>query len=78
MLAELRSWLLRRGITQRHLARSLGMSEFRLSRVMNGHFRLCGRERRRIARFFGINQRKLFPYLRARYSRRVKPAMRTE
>jgi len=63
---EIKAELKRAGLTQRALAQALGVSEFRISRVLNGAFRARPRERRRIAGLLGVPLGKLFRRVRRR------------
>jgi len=57
---QIKEELKRAGLTQRALAKALGISEFRISRVLGGRFLARPRERRRIAGLLGVPVSKLF------------------
>lgn len=76
MLAGLKQVLLERDLTQRALARAVGISQFRLCRIAREHVRPRGAERRVIAEFLGTSERQLFPYLNSRH--RQKPQCRRQ
>jgi transcriptional regulator with XRE-family HTH domain len=63
---KIKEELKRAGLTQRAAAQELGISEFRISRVLTGKFRARPRERRRIARVLGVPVGKLFRRRRRR------------
>jgi len=60
MYTELKAQIVRRGLTQRLVARKVGCSEFRLWRLLHGRARPTGRERRRLARLLGLSQSQVF------------------
>lgn len=60
-LLDLRILLLRRGLSQLSLARSVGISASRISRILCGRVSPRARDRRRIAGFLGISEQELFP-----------------
>lgn len=64
MLVRLKVELLKRGISQKALADALDVHPSHVSRVIRGHARPRARDRRRIAEFLGVSQRKLFPRVR--------------
>ena len=57
----LKTELLRRGISQRELARFIGRNPSHVSRIIRGHAKPRARDRRRIAKFLGMPEAKLFP-----------------
>ncbi len=63
-LLDLRILLLRRGLSQLSLARSVGISASRISRILCGRVSPRARDRRRIAGFLGISERSCFPALK--------------
>lgn len=65
---QIKEEMKRVGLTQRALAQGVGVSEFRISRVLRGRFPARPRERRRIAGLLGVPVSKLF--------RRKKGSMR--
>ena len=71
MLEGLKVVLLKRGITQRSLARLVKISPWRLSRVVQEHVRPRARERRLIAEHLSVREREIFPPRRARTRRRA-------
>jgi len=54
------------GLTQRQIAKEIGISEFRLCKVLTGRLRARPRERRRIAGLLGVPLGKLFRRVRRR------------
>jgi len=59
-LKKIRIELRRRQLRQRDIARNLGISEFRMSRILGGELRARPRERRCIAGMLGVPVGKLF------------------
>lgn len=53
--------LLKRGIRQGEVARGIGMQPSRLSRIISGRVPARARDRRRIAQFLAVAERRLFP-----------------
>lgn len=66
MLLKLKIELLRRGVSQRELARIMGTTPSRISRIIRGRLRLSSRDRRRIAEVLGSPASELFPRRRRR------------
>jgi transcriptional regulator with XRE-family HTH domain len=61
MLVRLKIVILRRGISQAKLAQAIGRTPAHVSRLIRGRVRPRTRDRRRIARFLGIAEAKIFP-----------------
>ena len=66
MVEKLKVELLRRKITQKELARTLGLSPSHISRLVRGEARWRARLRRRIAEYLGVPEQKIFMPRRAR------------
>jgi transcriptional regulator with XRE-family HTH domain len=67
MLEKLKVELLRRKISQKELARTLGLSTSHVSRLVRGEARCRARLRRRIAEYLGVPVQKIFMHRRARH-----------
>lgn len=65
MLERLKLHLLRRGLTQRGIAKAIGISEAHLSRIVHGEVRCRARLRRRIAEVLQVRVNEVFPPRRA-------------
>src|SRR5947208_3215119 len=61
MLIRLKIALLRAGVSQQELARTVGVTPAYLSRMICGHVKIRTRYQRRIAKYLDIPQSKLFP-----------------
>ena len=66
-MVKFKTELFKLRITQAELARRLGLSPSRVSRIVNGRFRPRGVERRRIAAFLKMRESRLFPHIRRRH-----------
>lgn len=60
MLLKLKILLMQRKLPQKELSRGIGMSESRLSRIIQGRVRPRARERRLIAEKLGVPQVQIF------------------
>lgn len=76
MLLRLKVLLMERRMTQRSLARAVGVDYFRLSRIVSGRVRAWRGERSAIAAALGVAVSEIFPHLsewkRKRAQRRRK------
>ena len=73
MLLKLKLALLKRHLSQKALARQIGMTAARLSQIIHGHVEARARERQRIGRVVGVPSWAVFPASgRARLRRRSK------
>jgi transcriptional regulator with XRE-family HTH domain len=66
MLELVKLTLLRKGLSQRQLARNIGISDSQISRIILGHVRCRERFRAKIARELGVRKSDLFPPRRSR------------
>jgi transcriptional regulator with XRE-family HTH domain len=61
MLTQLKLEILRRDLSQVEVARGSGIAPSRLSRLIRGRLKARAHDRRLIAAFLGVPQRRLFP-----------------
>ena len=73
MLLKLKIELLRRGVSQRELARIMGTTPSRISRIIRGRVRLSRQDRRLIAEVLGSPANELFPRRRRRSREELRP-----
>ena len=66
MLVMLKVELIRQRISQRELAKAIGISDTHVSRLILGQSRCRARLRRKICSFLGVSERQVFPARRTR------------
>lgn len=58
-ITELKRLIVGKNIIQADLAEAVGISEYRLSRIVNGRIKPTEYERKHLANFFGIERKEL-------------------
>jgi len=73
MLVQLKIALMRRRVSQTALAQAINRTPAHVSRLIRGHIRARARDRRKIASFLGVSEKRLFPLRKRQVRNGVRP-----